>query len=154
VCTIDTCEPEIGCLHVPIVCDDLDPCTANRCDPFSGCNFPPIDCHGCADGMRDGYRDIVRYPRIAACAGGFQVMGLSQVSAPTCARGAGNDGSNPSGVGCSATDLCAPTWHVCLSESDVATHSPEQNPVGLELPILALIPGLGNVAWRAASDLR
>jgi len=26
--------------------------------------------------------------------------------------------------------------------------------VGLELPILALIPGLGNVAWRAASDLR
>ena len=27
-------------------------------------------------------------------------------------------------------------------------------PVGLELPILALIPGLGNVAWRTASDLR
>ena len=27
-------------------------------------------------------------------------------------------------------------------------------PVGLELPILALIPGLGNVAWRSASDLR
>jgi hypothetical protein len=26
--------------------------------------------------------------------------------------------------------------------------------VGLELPILALIPGLGNVAWRPASDLR
>ena len=26
--------------------------------------------------------------------------------------------------------------------------------VGLELPILALIPGLGNVAWRQASDLR
>ena len=27
-------------------------------------------------------------------------------------------------------------------------------PVGLELPILALIPGLGNIAWRPASDLR
>jgi hypothetical protein len=26
--------------------------------------------------------------------------------------------------------------------------------VRLELPILALIPGLGNVAWRPASDLR
>jgi len=26
--------------------------------------------------------------------------------------------------------------------------------VGLELPILALIPGSGNVAWRPASDLR
>ena len=26
--------------------------------------------------------------------------------------------------------------------------------VGLELPIVALIPGLGNVAWRPASDLR
>jgi hypothetical protein len=27
-------------------------------------------------------------------------------------------------------------------------------PVGLELPILALIPGLGNVVLRDASDLR
>ena len=27
-------------------------------------------------------------------------------------------------------------------------------PVGLELPILALIPGLGNAAWRPASNLR
>jgi hypothetical protein len=26
--------------------------------------------------------------------------------------------------------------------------------VGLELPILALIPGLGNVAWRPTADLR
>jgi len=33
-------------------------------------------------------------------------------------------------------------------------HYNQGRPVGLELPILALIPGLGNVAWRPASDLR
>jgi hypothetical protein len=31
---------------------------------------------------------------------------------------------------------------------------PGAPPVRLELPILAPIPGLGNVAWRPASDLR
>jgi hypothetical protein len=29
-----------------------------------------------------------------------------------------------------------------------------RTPVGLELPILVLIPGLSYVAWRPASDLR
>jgi len=125
VCTTNVCTPTLGCESAPVLCDDGDPCTANLCDPTLGCTFPPIDCHGCADGVRDGFRDLARYGGIAACAGGFQVMGLSHVSAPTCARGAGNDGTNPDGVGCSATDLCAPGWHVCLSESDVAAHSPD-----------------------------
>lgn len=124
-CTTDRCDRVRGCLHDPIVCDDRDPCTANRCDPAQGCVFPATDCGGCADGQRDAFRDRLRYPEIAGCAGGFGNAGLSRESSPTCARGAGDDGANPTGLGCSASDLCAPGWHVCRSAQDVATHSPD-----------------------------
>ncbi len=125
VCTVDTCQRDGTCAHVAIVCDDRDPCTANTCDTVRGCIFPPTDCRGCADGLRDAFRDLARYPRIAGCAGGFAIPGLSRATSPTCGRGAGDDGANPDGRGCTASDLCAPGWHVCLSVRDVATHSPD-----------------------------
>jgi hypothetical protein len=110
-------------VHEPIVCEDADPCTADACEPATGCVFRAFDCGGCADGIRDAFRDRERYPRIAGCAGGFANPGLSRAMSPTCARGAGDDGTNPSGTGCNATDLCAPGWHVCTSAMDVATHA-------------------------------
>ncbi len=125
LCTIDACDRDLGCTREAIVCEDADPCTANLCDPVRGCVFPATDCAGCADGARDAYLDRARYVNIAACAGGFGNAGLSRAVSPTCDRGAGDDGPNPTGRGCSATDLCAPGWHVCLSERDVATHSPD-----------------------------
>lgn len=125
LCTIDACDRARGCTHDEIECDDADPCTADLCEPRVGCTFPPIDCRGCADGSRDAFLDVERYPRIAGCAGGFAMPGLSRVVSPTCARGAGDDGANRSGTGCTATDLCAPGWHVCLSAMDVAAHSPD-----------------------------
>jgi hypothetical protein len=42
-----------------------------------------------------------------------------QSMAPACARAAGNDGSNPSGVGCTVEDLCADGWHVCRGASEL-----------------------------------
>jgi hypothetical protein len=96
-CTTDRCDRVRGCLHDPIVCDDRDPCTANRCDPAQGCVFPATDCGGCADGQRDAFRDRVRYPEIAGCAGGFGNAGLSRESSPTCARGAATMAPTPRG---------------------------------------------------------
>ena len=125
VCTIDSCDPAAGCGHAAIVCNDADPCTADRCDAALGCSFPPTDCLGCADGSRDGFLDVDRYDVIAACAGGFGNAGLSRGFSPTCDRGAGDDGPNPTGSGCSATDLCAPGWHVCVGAADVEAHSPD-----------------------------
>jgi hypothetical protein len=125
LCTTDRCDRVAGCLRDPIVCEDRDPCTANRCEPARGCVFPATDCGGCADGQRDAFRDRGTHPAIAGCAGGFSNPGLSRESSPTCARGAGDDGPNPTGRGCSATDLCAPGWHVCRSAQDVAAHSPD-----------------------------
>jgi hypothetical protein len=125
LCTADRCERATGCRHDPITCDDRDPCTADRCEAAVGCVFPATDCRGCADGQRDAFRELARYPAIAACAGGFTRAGLSREASPTCARGAGDDGPNPVGAGCNATDLCAPGWHICRSAADVAAHSPD-----------------------------
>jgi len=43
--------------------------------------------------------------------------------APACARGAGNDGRNPNGAGCTVEDLCAEGWHVCRGASELTTLS-------------------------------
>ncbi|MFK7989373.1 MAG: hypothetical protein AB8I08_25380, partial [Sandaracinaceae bacterium] len=123
VCTVDACDPVRGCVRERVVCDDADPCTSDRCDPRAGCVFDPTDCRGCADGSRDAFRDTARYPDIAACAGGFAIAGLSRELDPACARGAGDDGSNPRGAGCTAADLCAPGWHVCRTAGEVAARS-------------------------------
>jgi cysteine-rich repeat protein len=69
VCTTDSCDPVVGCIHVhntapcndldacttvdvcangtcvgssPLPCDDGDPCTSNSCDPDTGCAYPTI----------------------------------------------------------------------------------------------------------------
>src|SRR5262245_27652189 len=60
---------------------------------------------GCADGQREGFVDLSAYPHIAACAGGWSAPGVIGVTA-ACDHHAGDDGPDPSGVGCSAADLC------------------------------------------------
>lgn len=122
-CTTDSCNAQGLCEHQPIVCDDQDPCTTNSCNPSTGCVFTVTECGGCADGVREAFRDRTRYPNIAGCAGGFALPGLARETAPTCANAAGNNGPNPNGDGCSASDLCAPGFHVCRSSADVAQHS-------------------------------
>jgi hypothetical protein len=81
---------------------------------------------GCSDGTREGFRDIKNWPNIAGCAGAWNLQGLLKPSArePKCQRVAGNDSRNLAGIGCSASDLCALTWHACLDGPDVTSHSP------------------------------
>ncbi|MDP3276932.1 MAG: hypothetical protein Q8Q09_17165 [Deltaproteobacteria bacterium] len=123
LCTTDGCNAMGLCEHTPIVCEDMDPCTQNTCVSDTGCVFSRVECGGCADGVREAFRDRQRYPDIAGCAGGFSLQGLARETSPTCARGAGNDGPNPNGVGCSASDLCAAGFHVCRSSREVAVRS-------------------------------
>jgi hypothetical protein len=80
---------------------------------------------GCADGEREGYLDVVSFPDIAACAGGFQVPGSVTLESmmPACNRQAGDDGGIPDGEGCSIEDLCAEGWRVCGSPMEVASHA-------------------------------
>ena len=81
---------------------------------------------GCSDGTREGFHDTANWPNIAGCAGGWQWIGLLDLSAraPRCGRVSGNDSRNPNGAECSAADLCADGWHACVDGPDVARSSP------------------------------
>lgn len=81
---------------------------------------------GCADGSREGFPALTDWPNIAGCSGAWSVPGLLDETArsPQCGRAAGNTGMRPDGQGCSAADLCAAGWHVCLGSAEVARRSP------------------------------
>ncbi len=84
---------------------------------------PGVAGTGCSDGTREGFRDSTVWPLIAGCAGGFSRPGVVGAVKPSCAMLAGDSSDNPAGVGCSAADLCATGWHVCLDGPDVRSHS-------------------------------
>ncbi len=50
-CTIDACEPQLGCTHVAVstLCDDGVDCTVDACSPTAGCSQTPSDT-ACTDG--------------------------------------------------------------------------------------------------------
>ena len=51
-CTIDDCDAEAGCVHIPSdsACDDDIACTADICDAVNGCTHAPEDAT-CEDGF-------------------------------------------------------------------------------------------------------
>jgi hypothetical protein len=86
----------------------------------------PPEVVGCSDGTREGFRDFVTWQNIAGCAGGWDqpgVIGSPELSS-ACSLNAGDSSANPNGMGCSAADLCAAHWHICLDGYDVSQHSP------------------------------
>lgn len=40
-CTLDICDPDVGCMHGRILCNDHDRNTIDYCDPRRGCVFTP-----------------------------------------------------------------------------------------------------------------
>lgn len=100
----------------------------------------PSDASGCADRQREGFRDISKWPDIAGCAGAWRIPGIHTENpgeapacpglatfdtlTPACGRQGGDDGPRPGGAGCNVADLCAPGWHVCTSDAEVARRSP------------------------------
>jgi hypothetical protein len=99
------------------------PVTAtDNCGPvtpvFTEQSFPASV--GCSDGQREGYVDVGLYPNVAGCSGGWSVPGVLTTLAPSCNFGAGDDGTNPSGLDCDVADVCAPGWHVAATPAEVA----------------------------------
>jgi hypothetical protein len=78
---------------------------------------------GCSDGTREGFTNATQFTNIAGCSGGWSVAGLLSTTTAKCSLAGGNSGSNPSGTGCSAADLCETGWHVCTTSLQVATSS-------------------------------
>ena len=109
--------------------------------------FVPLTAHqafgigdaGCSDGTREGFTDVGTYPDIAGCSGGWSVPGIDlfdpgtapacpsvptfNTLIPACGRQAGNDSTNPNGVGCDVADLCSQGWHVCTGAREVEDRS-------------------------------
>ncbi len=62
LCTIDSCDPELGCQFV-FACDDGDGCTDDSCNPELGCVYLPApdpcgdETPGCDDCNLNGIRD-------------------------------------------------------------------------------------------------
>lgn len=81
---------------------------------------------GCADGTREAFVDLGKFPAIAGCSGGFGVAGTASAASnmPSCDRQGGNGGANPNGTGCTVEDLCAAGWHVCRTAQDVQASLP------------------------------
>ena len=92
-------------------CGSAEICAGGRCDAIATASS------GCADGMRDGFRDATAFPNIAACSGGFTVPGVfpapERTDLATCAMTGDDAATNAAGTGCSAADLCGAGWHIC-----------------------------------------
>lgn len=120
--------PDVAFLDVPFDGGSDAPIDGGTDAPIDGGTDAPdatlLPLLGCADGEREGFLDRIRHARIAGCSGGFSVPGLLVESPSRCSRAGGDDGSNPNGIGCSATDLCAEGWHVCRGADEVMTVSP------------------------------
>ena len=134
-CSGDTCDAATTTTTVTTTL----PTTTSTTLASTTTTLPTGGSMGCADGQREGFVDGSTYPDIAGCSGGWSVPGIHTQNpgsdpecglytfdtvTPTCARAAGDDGSNPSGTGCDVADLCAEGWHVCDSAADVAAGSP------------------------------
>ncbi|MCB9536135.1 MAG: hypothetical protein H6704_07705 [Myxococcales bacterium] len=128
-CVEGACQCDAPLLGCGRQCVDpaVDPLHCGGCDqacgPEQACTPEGCRAVGCADGEREGFTDLLAFPAIAACSGGFGVAGLEPVE-PACQRAGGDDGPNPTGAGCVVDDLCAPGWHVCADGGDVAAHLP------------------------------
>jgi hypothetical protein len=108
-----------------------DALPADTQEPLRG----PTSKVGCSDGTREGFRDLNLWPAIAGCAGAWQKPGLasSLSDRAECFYMNGNDSLVLDGnfcaygrpcTKCSVVDLCAPDWHLCMTNLDVASHSP------------------------------
>ena len=121
--TLEACEA--GAPQVKYAPDDTPCGTAKTCRAGSCVDEqePPPET-GCSDGTREGFVSLETHPSIAACSGGWSVGGVTRADlAPTCGRVSGDSSANAEGTGCSAADLCAPGWHVCLGKTEVAQKS-------------------------------
>jgi len=77
---------------------------------------------GCSDGSEEAYGIANNCPGLSACAGGWSLPGVLGTPVPACGRVSGNTSVNPSGAGCTVSDLCGVGFHVCRNDADIVAH--------------------------------
>ncbi|MHB8873665.1 MAG: WD40/YVTN/BNR-like repeat-containing protein [Myxococcaceae bacterium] len=93
------CASGVGCYLATCLGALANPIDAGVPDPDGGVlDAGPVDAGqvtgllagitiGCADGTREGFLDVLAYPKIAACAGGWTGELSAQSAAPLCGAG-------------------------------------------------------------------
>ncbi len=104
-CTDDVCDPQAGCLHVPVNCDDGNPCTDDSCDPAIGC-LHANNASPCTDGSACTTNDL--------CANGVCVGGPALVCDD---RSVCTDDSCDPAVGCVQTPVNCSDGNACTIDT-------------------------------------
>ncbi len=113
---------------------------------------------GCADGNREGFKNIEQFKHIAGCAGGFANEGIlpqHRYRDEAC-KGMGNDSNNPNGEGCGVRNICAKGWEVLPTVSVLSEltegkycHAMEQDDLTQNI---AFITGVTSFGWSKVYD--
>lgn len=148
VCTFDTCDPDLGCVHLPAqspccigensVCDDNNPCTDDDCDPETAACTHTINRAACDDLDPCTSDDI--------CADGVCTAGtaaacddandctddLCDSSYPALCLHAPRDGGRcDDGIACTTGDSCE--QGVCVGDTSDCVCVPDLSSDGVKL---------------------
>ena len=92
-CTVDTCDPVLGCQHTPsdALCNDNNACTDDTCDVLLGCVYTPDDTNTCSDGdactVDVCVGGVCQCPAVQACGGSPNTYTSIDVPKPIAATG-------------------------------------------------------------------
>ncbi len=113
---------------------------------------------GCADGSREGFKNLETFADIAGCAGGFSNEGVlpqHRYRDESC-KGMGNDSKNPNGEGCGIRNICAKGWEVLPTVSVLSKltdgkycHAMEQDDLTGNI---AFVTGVTSFGWSKVYD--
>lgn len=123
-CTIDACDPAVGCVHRPLACDDANACTSDSCNPATGrCEFRSgsaacDDRNPCTSDGCDPGTGCTHVPLAGACDDRNACTTADVCEAGRCVGGAApdcNDGDPWTRDSCDAHSGCvhkepAPQW--------------------------------------------
>ena len=104
LCTTDTCDPETGCQHSPVVCGPGTACSpaTGLCEPFCTPTGPDTDCDGvdddCDGTADDNYAITPTSCGAGACASTGTLSCVSGAEVDSCVAGTGSPDNDCDGV--------------------------------------------------------
>jgi len=152
-CTIDTCNSDVGCVHLPTfspcctgaveACDDGNPCTTDLCDPVTGdCATEPAE-GACDDNdactVEDVCAESVCVGRPRDCDDGDPCTGDSCSPNEGCGYAPLTGPVCDDGLECSVGDACLNG--ACVADTSECVCTPDLSDDGAKLVTLAIGDG-------------